>query len=133
MHSCEHSYYDTNSKRSNLGHTITNYQNNNNRQKNLNYSLSQLDKNAELNKHCSISTIACGTAQCSNALNSPNFKHKSPFFEHHQLNQYHLPQSYHHLNNLDYSIDNIYKYNNLENDGINNKFKYLKRSATLGK
>lgn len=129
MHSCDHSFYGNNSTRSNLGQT--NYQNNN-RQKNLNYSLSQLDKNpVELNKHCSVSAIACDTTQCATAVTSPDLKRKSAFFEHHpQLNHHHLPQSYHHLNNLDHSIDNIY---NLDRDSGGNKFKYLKRSATLGK
>lgn len=105
----------------------------------MNYSLSQLDKykNAELAKHCSVAAIACAPASlAANACRtSPEFRRKSPnglsLIDHHH-DFHHLPQSYHHLNNLDQSIDNLYKYNfnNPEANKIRNKVS-LKRSATL--
>lgn len=109
--------------------------------------MSQLnnDKNSDLIKHCSIAAIACsptiiGKQTDLNQTPTIDTEFKSPLIssiehhldhlerlDHHQINHrldhQHLPQSYHHLVNLDQNYS----------DSIENKFrnKNLRRSATL--
>lgn len=150
IHSCDHSFYGTSSTRSggqsnshlNLGKSR------NALLDNLNYSLSQLNNDKtfpELAKHCSVAAIACAPSQCAAAVTSPEFKRKSPLsaIEQHRLDRHqidhhhHLPhQSYHHLANLDQSMESIQqplKFNSYASpleSRLKNKMS-LKRSATL--